>query len=72
MCRQKSHKANYRDSTISFQRKSRRKVQNVIKLVTCVTMKLNLSGESIKQLQIVNRDGISVEYIRITADGICR
>jgi len=56
-----SRKANYRDSAISFQRKSRRKVKNVRKLIKYITIKLNLSGESIKQLQIIIRDGISVE-----------
>jgi hypothetical protein len=72
MCWHNSHKANYRGSIISFQRKSKKKPENVSKLITCITIKLNLSGESIKQLQIINRIGISVEYISITADGICR
>jgi hypothetical protein len=70
-----SQKANYRDSTIYFPRKSKWKQKckqinymyySKTELITCIRVKLNLSGESIKQLQIIHRDGISVEYIYIS------
>ena len=66
-----SQKANYKNSTISCHRKITRKVKNVSKLITNITCKPkpNLSGESIKALQIVNRDGTYTEHTNTTADG---
>ena len=53
MCWHNSHKATNRDSTISFQRKTRRNVQNISKLITDIIpeLKLNLSGKSIKKFK---------------------
>ena len=50
MCWPNSHKANYRDSTIYFQRKSVKEAEYVSKLITNITpkLKMKLSSENIK------------------------
>jgi len=50
MCWHNSHKANYRDSTIYFQRKNVMEAENVSKLITNIItkLKLKLSSKNIK------------------------
>jgi len=49
-------------------------LRNVSRLIKEIApkLKLNLFSESIKMLQIVNRDGTSIDYTSITVDDVCR